>query len=295
MGGLYDERLGAAWRGVAQSPLDEQPLGALGAVTTAITEPIAHALGTRAPSRVEAPELPPVGPNIAPVLTWLYGDNQEHWEESPSSMVQTPDGQERFLGWKQLIQNDPEFQDRRAQLAAMYPDPAQGESYWNHAILEYKEARKRDAATNRTDLGATAGLNLALTVFPALRTFKIARGAGAGKWLAAQTAVTTELEGLAVPFTMASKVPGLLLRNPRQLGYPAVGAALGYARTGDVEGAAQGAFWGAAIGGRCSRDLSRGARDPRERDGQDRTVGAKNRRRDPRSEAGAIPTRVGSA
>lgn len=247
MAGLLDDRVGAAWRGVEKADTFEKPLALLGAASTAALEPVAHILGTRAESKIQAPELPALGPKITPVLTWLYGENQEHWEESPSSMIQSPDGQQRFLGWKNLIQNDPAFQERRKQLAGMYPNEAQGESYWNHAILEYKQARKRDAETNRSELGANVGLNIAFSVFPAMKVFQGARAAGAGRMLAAQTAITSEVMAPVELGKALLKAPGQLLKRPRLIGAPVAGAGIGYALDGE-EGAAKGAVAGALLG-----------------------------------------------
>ena len=220
--------------GTALLPAYEKTVGALGFRPE-------NELPKAAPVSVK-----PLNPEKSrPLLEYLYGPKGEHWQEGMTEMLSSPGGLQRFLKWKEMIQKDPDYAPRYAELKSSIDDK---QAFWNTVIDEYKQARKSDAELSTESLAGNTALNVALFAIPGALTYSGARAAGAGRMLAAQTAVTGEVMAPIELGKLALSAPAQLLRRPRLLGLPAAGAAAGYAATGDARGAAEGAFFGALIG-----------------------------------------------
>lgn len=230
----------------------------------------ARALGVRPEKRFEPVELPRLDPSVAQqLLPPLYGSatGGDHWDESFTEMLQTQDGFERAKSWKAMVEYDPAYQARASELESRFG--GRNEAFWIQAIGEYKEARKKDATLNTTQLAANTGVELALTAGPVGLTARAIRAAGkeAGVKIplrkAIQAGVTEEVMALPrIADAVVTKGGKSLLRNPRVLGVPVAMGTVGAAVEDDpVEGFAKWATAGAAVSAASgARSLWRGAK-----------------------------------
>lgn len=101
-------------------------------------------------------DLPPVeNPKIRQALQFVYGDEGQHWDETPSQARSAPDGKQRYEYLKWMVKNDPAYQDRYAYWKEHLGDNPT--VFWDTTLSEYKESRKKDASiTPKTVLGSGA-------------------------------------------------------------------------------------------------------------------------------------------
>lgn len=121
------------------------------------------------------------------VLRPLFGENLEHWDESPSQMLATRQGQDRAKQWLWHAHHDPGYAKRLEELNSQIEDKS---ARYATIISEYRNARRQDARGFAPSHAADLAISeAALTALPAGRVFNAMRGAGATRAAARAAAI----------------------------------------------------------------------------------------------------------
>ena len=197
---LSETRVGAAQREAAESPrlrdklwltykgpalAVQAGLEGLGGAAPAVEVPTPIVRGAPGPEDDTPLSLPPM--KRPEFLRPLFGENLEHWDETPSQMLETPAGRERAKQWLGHAHNDPGYAKRRQELEAQIEDKS---ARYATMITEYRNARRQDARgfapSHAADMLLTEA---AFTALPAGRVFQAMEGAGATRAAARAAAI----------------------------------------------------------------------------------------------------------